>query len=500
MLSVYFRKLAFALFFIFAFSACDVFSKKEEAGVIWSSYIPDIGTFSSPRTVDLNKDGVLDIVLGAGARENRASDKAVVAFDGATGETLWSVKGRNQFVGSAIFQDINSDAIPDVFIGGRWAELMAINGADGKVLWSFYPERPTPNPADAGWFNFTTPQFVPDQDNDGLKELIIANGGNPAVPPNDPNRPTGRLLVISSKTGKILANVQVPDGKETYMSVVCLHDSQTNNLNVLFGTGGETMGGHLYRTTLKDIMKGDISSAKVLASSEKKGFIAPPVLVDLTLDGTLDVVVSGVEGRIFALDGKNDATLWQVELPGTEGYATPGIGYFNEDSVPDVFSHNGIGVYPNIENSVLYMLNGKTGKIEFQEKVPGFQYSSPLVADFNADGQEDGLLNFNEIQYVDNKDTYSNYLQVYDFFNHKKFTIADRLEGTVLAATPWIGNLDQDKSLDIIHLGVNFKKIKYDPTVPRGLFISRYATNLEVRKPMLWGAYMGSDYSGVFRK
>jgi hypothetical protein len=62
---------------------------------------------------------------------------------------------------------------------------------------------------------------VPDQDGDQLPDLLIANGGDARAAAGDTSRPVGRLLVISSRYGRILANVPVRDGKETYMSVVC---------------------------------------------------------------------------------------------------------------------------------------------------------------------------------------------------------------------------------------------------------------------------------------
>ena len=137
----------------------------------WISYVDSVGTYSSPRTADLNNDDVLDIVMGAGGKEEKFSDTAILALDGATGKPLWALPGYNQFVGSAVFLDVTGDDIPDVFIGGRWAQLAAINGADGTPIWTFFPERTKPDGSDGGWYNFTTPQFVTDQDNDGKQEL-----------------------------------------------------------------------------------------------------------------------------------------------------------------------------------------------------------------------------------------------------------------------------------------------------------------------------------------
>ncbi len=66
--------------------------------------------------------------------------------------------------------------------------------------------------------------------------------------------------MISCKTGKILSQATVPDNRETYLSVICWDST------VLFGTGGESIGGHLYRTSLNDIIRSDISNAKIIAT------------------------------------------------------------------------------------------------------------------------------------------------------------------------------------------------------------------------------------------
>src|SRR4029453_11063976 len=69
--------------------SCTEKSSKEQYRLIWYKDFPVIGSESSPRTADLNNDGVLDIVMGAGKNETQKSDMGIVAFNGATGELLW---------------------------------------------------------------------------------------------------------------------------------------------------------------------------------------------------------------------------------------------------------------------------------------------------------------------------------------------------------------------------------------------------------------------------
>lgn len=462
----------------------------------WSVYIESIGTYSSARTADLNNDGTPDIVMGAGGKEEKYSAQAVIALDGKSGKTLWSVPGQNQYVGSPVFTDVDGDKIPDVFIGGRWAQLSAISGSTGKLIWSFYPERTTVDGSDGGWFNFTTPQLVPDQDKDGIQDLLIANGGDARAKPGDPNRPAGRLLVLGSKTGKILANVAVPDGKETYMSVVC--EQRGNSMFVLFGTGGETLGGHLYRTTLADIMKGDISNATALAVSDKKGFVSSPVLADLNNDKVSDVIVNAVDGRMIAINGTNDSVMWTVAFPGTEAYTIPGVGLFTDDDVPDLFGNFAIGTFPVLTRSIRFMVDGSSGKIIYQDSIPSFQYASTIAADLNGDGRDEAIVNQSEMKKTQFNYKYYSYLIAFDFKNHRNYGIGDTVQATNFASTPWIGDINNDNRFDIIYSSVKYDDVKLDLEQPRGLHVSLFQTGIDIKRKPRWSAFMGTSGTGVY--
>lgn len=68
-------------------------------------------------------------------------------------------------------------------------------------------------------------------------------------------RLTGRLLILSGKTGEVLQWVETPDGKESYYSPQILTGADGTDF-VLFGTGGETHGGGLYSISLNDLYNG----------------------------------------------------------------------------------------------------------------------------------------------------------------------------------------------------------------------------------------------------
>ena len=85
--------------------------RPRKSKIVWDKDFPVIGSQSSPRAADLNGDGVLDIVMGAGKNEFQFSKQGILAFDGKTGEFLWQQDATDQVYGSATFCDITGDGI-----------------------------------------------------------------------------------------------------------------------------------------------------------------------------------------------------------------------------------------------------------------------------------------------------------------------------------------------------------------------------------------------------
>lgn len=488
------------LFLIFiALPGCS--PKKSKSSLVWDKNLYSIGSQSSPRAADLNQDGTLDIVMGAGKNEFEVSDQGIVALNGKSGQVLWQQEAPDQVYGSATLYDITQDSVEDVFIGGRSPHLKALNGKTGKVIWEYKYQFDQDPILHFARFNFYNLALIPDQNNDGLQDLLTINGGNAKAQPNSTNdRFPGVLMVIDAKTGHVLAADTMPDGRESYMSPVCFKQPNSPEWNILFGTGGETIDGNLYLAKLSDLMQRKLTRAQVIASEKGHGFIAPPVVVDITDDGMLDIIAISHGSTVFALNGQNQKLIWQQQIPGTESSNSFAVGYFTDDDTPDFFTFVSKGAWPNNTGTRQMMLDGKNGSIAYQNALGCSGFSSPVVYDLNHDGQDEVLISINE--YDCNRSLLKqtsfpieNKLLAIDF---KKNAInpIDQTKGFKnIFSTPWLGDLDQDGYLDIVHCQYYNHS---DLLSFLGMRVKRIDTPIKIKEKPVWGSYMGSNGSGVF--
>lgn len=463
----------------------------------WTVELPTIGTFSSPRVADLNQDGVKDIILGGGRLEFEACDTAMFALDGMDGTLLWHIAASDQIFGSAALMDINEDGVEDIFLSGRSSELKAISGKTGEVIWKFDTLQYLPNHIKR-WFNFYNPQVIYDVDKDGLKDLLISNGGDIWVEPFDPKRASGRIVIISSASGKLLYGAPMPDDKEIYMSVsVLMNEKEPEKSKIIFGTGGETIEGNLFVGTIEMILKGTLSKAKLLAKGQGKGFISPPVWVDVNEDGQPDIAANSVNGRIFTFDGQTFEPIWETKMKEVEAYSSMAVGQFNGDRIPDFFVSFAQGVWPELSFTKQAMLNGQTGEIEYSDSLGYYQTSSPLAVDITGDGIDEVVLSV-DYQLMDTLFRKTLYTTLYaiEFTQKQSQAITEGLPGHNVSSTPWLGDLNDDGLLDIIYChGTNAKQTyTFD-----GLRVNCLKTTIPIPKNLKWGSYMGSNYNGVFR-
>jgi outer membrane protein assembly factor BamB len=430
----------------------------------WSVKLEGVGT-SSPRLVDLNGDRVLDVVLGGGV-QGRAG--WVYALDGATGAVLWRTRFKEEFYATPTLLDVNRDGVPDVGIGGRDFEWTTLNGKDGKPLWTLRKANPK---ADIPRRNFNGGLPVPDQDGDGVDDLLLSQGGSY----DDDRRLPGRLFVVSAATGKLLVNAMFPDKRETY-SIPALLDG--NPLEVAAGSGGESLSGHLWRLALT----ADTPDTRWSVDSGTVGVIASPLVT--VIDGERSVVSAMYDGTMVRLEAATGTVRWSSAKPGFDARASPAPGHFGGSGNTDFVISRSKGSYPTYKwQNVVTWLDGATGAVLDEADTGVFSSSSPVVADFDGDGLDE-TFSVSMNGFTIDEGSVKSTLTVYDGARGKKPRLTMQLKGAG-NATPAIADLDGDGALDLV--------LTYFGLVER----YRLEVTGAPRPVVRWGGFRGPQFNGV---
>ncbi len=78
----------------------------------------------------------------------------------------------------------------------------------------------------------------------------------------------------------------------------------------------------------------------------------------------------------------------------------------------------------------------------------------------------------------------------------RAYQLSSELAGINLSSTPWIGDLDGDGKLDIVYCYLTNTRSE---TAMDGFNMVRLCLDVDIKKSIKWGAYMGSSYNGVFK-
>ncbi len=454
----------------------------------WQAFTDSIPTLSSPRSSDLNGDGVLDIVIGGGT-DGVFSNNGIMAYNGVDGSLLWKRSSRNEVFGSAIFQDLTADGIDDVIIVGREAQLLAINGTNGDLLWDYFPYGT--NPADSGLYNFYNPQFIHDVDGDTYPDILVSNGGDHAAPAWETDRPPGYLMVVSALTGDLIVRAVVPDSAEIYCSVIVEDIQNDGNQWILYGTGGENFGGHFYAALLDDLLLGDLTGSIILGSDPNKGFVAPAAIHKKN-SGVYDIIIQSFDGLVTKIAGETWAPIWTYQKPGTESSAEPVIGNFTGDLTPDILLVLFKGIAPSYSDYYQVMLNGEDGSVSFIDSLGAIDFASANAADLDNNGRDEGIYS---ITYFEGG-CFKSRIESIDFATNSINTLDQTRTGVTIGSTPLFTDLDNDGLMDLVY---SVKKDSLNPMGWKGIYVYRHElSSILPNSGIAWGSYLGTNTDGIY--
>ncbi|XP_038065375.1 uncharacterized protein LOC119735653 isoform X1 [Patiria miniata] len=369
---------------------------------VWVQNFPKLITETAFRLVDVNKDGVLDVIMGfsTGVTSQFADQYLVcdiyfngsspcfgglMALDGQTGRQLWRHYSMYEIFAVNCNVDIDRDGVKDCLGGGRAGIFELVSGATGHLIWTFQNKELLVSIS-----NFYTPQFIRDVDGDGVQDILNIHGGDPLRKRGHKVSHIGIVLIVSGASGHVITWIEVPDQQESYFSPQVYFQHGGREM-VLFGSGGETKGGSLWVIAMADLLQGDNSKVTQIYSDSFKGVMTPPALVDITGDGVVDIVMAMFNSTVVAFDGQNYRQLWNYSIPDSETYSSPGVAYYNDDDVADfmvVYNH-GPG-YPVYYYSQVTILDGRTGQplLTSPVQTAGSSHVSPLAVSMEGLGND----------------------------------------------------------------------------------------------------------------
>lgn len=439
---------------------------------LWSTDFP-LGTFGSPRLLDG------ELLLGFGREGSFGGAISIDPRDGtelalfATGQELFTVP-----------MVITRPDAPDLHVvGGRNGWLLAIDAATRDEAWRYRP-----NGRDArevGIYNFYTGLVVDDQNDDGVDDLLLPNGGDNERGPGA-DRPPGWLLLLSGATGEELARVGIPDERETYMSLV--RWTRPDGDYVLFGSGGETLPGGLHVVREEELLGGSLVGAEELIVSERnRGLVAPPSLADLDGDGALDLIAAPFDARLVVISGATQETVWTHPQSDEETNNTPAIGDLDGDGDLDIAHITHSGVFPAWTGSTIRVFDATSGVMTFERSVaPLLILTSPIAIDHNDDGKDELLFVTSDPSYFRGGPGGLSLISL-DVAADSQDVLHQ--EAGLSASTGWAGDADGD-GLAEWFVPTNHAEGGRLLRVALGSAPSRVS----------WGGYLGTDHDAVFRR
>lgn len=378
---------------------------------VWSKAFTRLSTESPVRKVDVNADGVIDIVLGygvddsiqyalddhgsvpkcevdnAGYREMLPCEGGILALDGVTGNTLWQ-----RWTPSIVFSlmcksDLNKDNQIDCIASGRggvscvfkdirhdrlWKVeslikipfltfvqlVLALNGKNGEILWHL--KQNFMSMSSSSFLDLYTINGVRDLDEDSVPDVLAARVEERRTP--EQSTISGHITIISGQTGKTIRTIATPNHEEMYVPIQILTQIDGTEM-LLIATGGQNSPGGIYLISLNTIMDHSKENKHItIIRSDSSGFMVPAILTDLNEDGVDDIVVSSFNSTVFAFDGQTYSVLWKYIFADSESTSSIAPGHYNGDNITDFMVKYNCGPgFPVYYYSQTQIINGKNG-------------------------------------------------------------------------------------------------------------------------------------------
>ncbi|KAH1004238.1 hypothetical protein HUJ04_004022 [Dendroctonus ponderosae] len=300
---------------------------------IWAINLPNLTTDSPVRAIDVDNDGVEDVVFGFGTGENDhvmpddvfcpifmgmppPCNGGIIALNGRNGDTIWKRWLNDTIFGVHCTADVNLDGTNDCLIVGVDGTIAVIDSRTGEDVWML----------NMGKMNVFVANFIDDRNGDNISDVITSHSYLE-------DKTSGHIILLSGKSGREIKRVQTPNRSKTFFMPQLLKQNESS-LMVLFGTGTPNSPGNLSVVPINDLESLENKSI-TLYEDKFKGVLTQPALADITGDGVPDIVASMYNSTVVAIDGKSWNTIWSYTFTNGVTDMSPTPAFFNLDEVPD---------------------------------------------------------------------------------------------------------------------------------------------------------------------
>ena len=281
-----------------------------------------------PSAADTDGDGRAEVAVAT-------ANGTLYLLNGSSGAVRWRVDapGPAMRPSAPLVRDLNGDSAPDVAWAGPDGVLRALSSSNGAGLWR----------QDLGIYEASP--AAGDLDADGLVEVAIGTD-------------SGAFVCVDGRSGAPERTVNLTDGVRATAALV--------------DPGGGPALGAMVSTAGSVLV---VRNGTVLWTTADPVFLpTAPLIGDLNVDGTPDVIVGTGWGELRAFSGIDGRSLWNLSL----GAAV------TEPPVQAILSGaNVYGIVVSVSDGSLVGVSGRYGEILW--KVQAGARTSPSVADPDLD-------------------------------------------------------------------------------------------------------------------
>ncbi len=400
--------------------------------VKWAVPVDAAGFEGSATFCDLDNDGKLEGIVPVAVVDGpELSFLAVI--EGDSGEVRWQSAPGDASYAYPLCVDVNDDGVLDILTGGRTKDLVALNGVSGEPIWHFN----TVNP-DAALLGNTysaaaetaTPStvFFTSGGGGGIERLvgklfaidlsgqIIASWIEPAMrevytTPALYRAPSGELYLAIASGGETLPGsifVLTFDETDKTFSVV----SEVPSTCQIAGWVASPVFADITNDGIPEVINSDYCGATIAmslegevkwqANSDQLYATSNPAMADLNGDGTLDVINAFASlnwslpdtydlavSQVIAINGLNGEIMWKHDF-NTLISSSLVVADYNGDQTADVFTINIDGLFGTLNESSLVVLDGTDGSTALTNNM-SFSSGTPALGDLNGNGVLDIL-------------------------------------------------------------------------------------------------------------